>query len=77
MKYFIALEEDLLMEIWRLDPTLVAPFSRPSVKTNDKKTSLVEPVETLSMKPRVLKQHPSTSPGSRNTRSLSLSKRSR
>tara|TARA_R110001592_G_scaffold227724_1_gene484026 strand:+ start:66203 stop:66394 length:192 start_codon:yes stop_codon:yes gene_type:complete len=32
MKCFVAIEEDLLMEIWLLDPTLVAPFSRPSEK---------------------------------------------
>lgn len=32
MKCFIAIEEDLLMEIWLLDPNLVAPFSRPVLK---------------------------------------------
>ena len=28
MKYFIAIEEDLLLKLWMLDPQLVAPFSR-------------------------------------------------
>ena len=30
MKYFVAIEEDLLMEIWLLNPNLVVPFSRAS-----------------------------------------------
>tara|TARA_R110001592_G_scaffold65156_2_gene200074 strand:+ start:15088 stop:15270 length:183 start_codon:yes stop_codon:yes gene_type:complete len=57
MKCFVAIEEDLLMEIWRLDPTLVAPFSRPDVKTKGAchsivktNTTLIEPVEMCSMK---------------------------
>jgi len=28
VKYFIAIEEDLLLKLWMLDPQLVAPFSR-------------------------------------------------
>jgi hypothetical protein len=32
MKCFVAIEEDLLMEIWLLDPKLVGPFSRPKVR---------------------------------------------
>ena len=31
MKCFVAIDEDLLMQIWMLDPTLVVPFSRASV----------------------------------------------
>ena len=27
MKYFIAIEEDLLLKLWMQDPQLVAPFS--------------------------------------------------
>ena len=34
MKYFIPIEEDLLMEIWMLDPELVVPFSRLEIKPN-------------------------------------------
>ena len=29
MKYFIAIEEDLLLKLWMHDPHLVAPLSRP------------------------------------------------
>ncbi len=29
MKYFIAIEEDLLQQLWAHDPSLVVPFSRP------------------------------------------------
>jgi hypothetical protein len=47
MRCFVALEEDLLMELWLLDPDLVAPFSRPSAKASLLTTELVEPVETL------------------------------
>jgi len=28
MKCFIAIDEDLLLKLWMLDPQLVAPFSR-------------------------------------------------
>jgi hypothetical protein len=34
MKCFEAIEEDLLLEIWLLDPSLVVPFSRASVKAS-------------------------------------------
>lgn len=29
MKYFVAIEEELLLKLWLHDPSLVAPFSRP------------------------------------------------
>lgn len=29
MKYFITLDEDLLLKLWLRDPTSVIPFSRP------------------------------------------------
>jgi len=29
MKYFIAIEEDLLLKLWMHNPQLVAPLSRP------------------------------------------------
>lgn len=29
MKYFVAIEEDLLQELWIRDPQSVVPFSRP------------------------------------------------
>ena len=29
MKYFVAVEEDLLQRLWIKDPSLVVPFSRP------------------------------------------------
>ena len=31
MKCFIAIDEDLLLKLWMLDPQLVAPFSRAYV----------------------------------------------
>lgn len=31
MKCFIAIDEDLLLKLWMLDPQLVAPFSRAEV----------------------------------------------
>ena len=50
MKCFIAIEEDLLMEIWLLDPELVVPFSRAIQKTppvTSDRPMLIEPAETL------------------------------
>lgn len=32
MKYFIAIDEELLMKLWMLDPSLVAPYPEPRVK---------------------------------------------
>ena len=32
MKYFIAIDEELLMKLWMLDPDLVVPYSRLSLK---------------------------------------------
>jgi len=29
VKYFVAVEEDLVMKLWMKDPSLVAPLSRP------------------------------------------------
>jgi hypothetical protein len=47
MRCFVALEEDLLMELWLLDPDLVAPFSitpeKASLLTVNTTTTLVEP----------------------------------
>ena len=43
MRCFVALEEDLLMELWLLDPDLVAPFSRAPEKASLLTTTLVEP----------------------------------
>jgi hypothetical protein len=36
MKCFIAIDEDLLLKLWMLDPQLVAPFSQADMpKKND------------------------------------------
>lgn len=41
MKCFIAIDEDLLLKLWMLDPQLVAPFSQaPGLKTASEMTGV-------------------------------------
>lgn len=40
MKVFIAIEEELLMELWILDPNLVVPYSRHSLKQKRREPSV-------------------------------------
>jgi hypothetical protein len=35
MKCFIAVDEDLLLKLWMLDPQLVAPFSQTDIPKNN------------------------------------------
>ena len=35
MKCFIAIDEDLLLKLWMLDPQLVAPFSHAEIACNN------------------------------------------
>jgi|TARA_B100001063_G_C16533422_1_gene437597 hypothetical protein len=44
MKYFITLDEDLLLKLWLQDPTSVIPFSRPYMahKHNDEPNNNVK-----------------------------------
>lgn len=40
MKYFIAIEEDLLLKLWMLDPQLVTPLSRRELQVEHQKLKL-------------------------------------
>ena len=45
MKYFVTLDEDLLLKLWMLDPQLVAPFSRQDRPVQTQVNQVQEPSE--------------------------------